>query len=527
MRYPTRVPLETRMTNSLRIRLFATAVIAAGWASAVSAQEMAGSAEQTDLAPKVELIDSSQLGCGQGKPMWTASNGGPQCAFDSATRGARITARHEASFGSIETYATVAHSTIGAFTADQLLAPPSSRRSVATDLFMVGLKGSAFDNRLKLTAEFARTNSDVDELVQRDWALADSTSSSGSSALVRLDAKLIDQPGLKWSVSGEYRSAGDDYSIGRSTELLRYFALPGTRLALSSKVRVGQLAVYAGIEEVDNIFGASAIRKAELDFQGVTLSLRSRDSRATPIEGTTRIDGRSRTDSVYLTIDMELFAGWLLPQVDRLPFLVPTTFSLGYRTGENENRFQASTQAYERTSLSLEGDWETPLGETGLSYWRDTRTGLTENVGADTSESFEIYHSVRRGNWRFGVDATLTRARGEGSNGYDERSLSFGQSIAYSAKDGPELRISLGQDRGQMQSDSYDSADNYSSITASLDLSRYLQKRFERDDLRLTLDYRKIVDRSESEFSYYDELVDRWIDSDRREGFLMSFGMKL
>jgi hypothetical protein len=71
------------------------------------------------------------------------------------------------------------------------------------------------------------------------------------------------------------------------------------------------------------------------------------------------------------------------------------------------------------------------------------------------------------------------------------------------------------------------SADSYSSITASLDLSKYLQKRFERDDLRLTFDYRKTVDSSEAEFSLYDELVDRWIDSDRREGFLMSFGMKL
>ena len=75
--------------------------------------------------------------------------------------------------------------------------------------------------------------------------------------------------------------------------------------------------------------------------------------------------------------------------------------------------------------------------------------------------------------------------------------------------------------------DSYASDDRYSNITASLDLSSYLQKQFERTDLRLTLDYRKTMERSDGEMSLYDEMVERWTDGNRREGFLMSFGMKL
>jgi hypothetical protein len=518
-----------RMASSLRIRLFSTAMIAAGCATVASAQDMVASAEQQGQAAKVELIDSSRLGCGQGKPMWTTSGGGTQCAFDSATRGARIAAREETSFGSIETYATVAHTTTGAFTPDQLLAPASSRQSVATDFFMVGFKGTAFDNRLKLTAEFARTDRVVDELIQRDWALADTTSRGGSSAMVRLDAKLIDKPGLQWSLSGEYRSVSDDYSVGRSSDLFRYFALPGTRLALSTKARVGQLGLNAGIEEVDNFFGTSSTRKAGLDFQGVTLSLRSRDSSVNPMEGSTLIDGRTHSDNAYLSIDSEALAAWLLPEVDELPWLVPATVSVGVASGATENRYLASTELYSRSSLGIDGTWDTPLGETSLSYWRDTRTWVSGDARSRFNETLTADHLVRFGNWRLGLDVSLSRMSSDGANSFDEQSLSFGQSIAYSITDGPQLRISLGQDRGQMRTDgdSYASADRYSSVTASLDLSKYLQKRFERDDLRLTFDYRKTVDSSEAEFSLYDELVDRWIDSDRREGFLMSFGMKL
>jgi hypothetical protein len=54
-----------------------------------------------------------------------------------------------------------------------------------------------------------------------------------------------------------------------------------------------------------------------------------------------------------------------------------------------------------------------------------------------------------------------------------------------------------------------------------------LQTRFERSDLRLTLDYRKALTRSDVEMSLFDEMAERWIEGDRREGFLMSFGMKL
>lgn len=477
----------------------------------------------------VELIDSSRLGCGQNVPLWTAATGGGQCAFDTATRGARITARQDLGPHSITAYATVVHATAGALAPDQLLAAPEGRFAEATDFVLVGVKGSAFDDRLKLTSEFARTTRVVDDLAGRDWLLPDRTSDGGTSASIRFDAKLVSTARLGWSLTGEYRSVSEDYSVGRAAGLSRYFAMPGTRLALATAAKMGALRLTAGIEQRRTPHGDSATRRAGLDLDGMSLRWVSRDTSLEPIAGSTLVDSKSHSDGAFLDLDLRTITASLLPDLGELPFIVPATVSVSYRSGETESRYETSAEQYSRSSLGIDGSWETPLGETSLSYWRDKRIGYTADTPSRATEMVQVFHSVRRGNWRFGLDASLTRSSGDGGNGFADRSLSFGQSIAYSAPGGPELRLQLGQDRAvlRMTDDSYVSSDRYSRISASLDLSRYLQKRFERDDLKLTLDYRRALERSDSAISLSDELVERWVDGDRREGFLMSFGMKL
>ena len=475
----------------------------------------------------VELIDSNRLGCA---PAFAAaeSSGNVQCAFDTATRGARITARQDWDKGSIEAYATMAHATAGAITPDRLLAAPRDRFTESTDFMLVGLKGSAFDGRIKFTSEFASTKRVVDDLIRRDWTLADGVD-SGTSALVRAEAKLVDKPRLKWSMTAEMRSTSDDYAVGRFDALSRYAAMPGTRLAISTKARVGEISLSAGLEQLRTPYGESASRKAGVELHGVSLRVASRDSSARPFEGSSLLDSSTHTASAYVDLDTNMLASSLLPNMGDLPFLVPSMVNLSYRSSETENRLTTVDERFARSSLGIDGTWETPIGETVLSYWRDNRIGLSSGSQSRSSETMQLSHYVRRGNWRFGLDAALTRGNGDGSRGYGERSWSFGQSVAYVRPNGPEFRLSLGQDRDQlrMTDASYASSDSYSQITASLDLSRYLQKRFERPDLRLTLDYRKALARSDTEMSLFDEMVERWVEGDRREGLLMSFGMKL
>jgi hypothetical protein len=508
----------------------ASALILAGWSGTAFASDAAITPADWQSSPvKIELIDSSRLGCGQSMPLWTATTGGPQCAFDTATRGARVTALQEFGSGSIEAYATMARSTVGAYSPDRLLASPETRTNETANLFLVGFKGSVFDNRMKLTAEFARTERVVENLLDRDWALADWNRRDGTSASVRLDATLANSADLKWILTGEYRSVSDGYSVGSTPDLFRYYAIPGTRLALSSKARIGEFGMSAGMEQVSSPFGETSSRKASFDFQGLSITLRSRATNATPIEGSTLLDSSTRANAAYFDLDTPVLAAWLFPNLEKLPVFVPTSINLSYRTGETDDRYDATVARFGLSSLGIDAGWETPLGETGFSYWRDRRIGLDDGTRSRSTETVQVDHMVRRGNWRFGVDVSISRTSGEGSSDYSERSVSFGQSVAYSAPNGPEFRLQLGQDRGHMRfaDDSYASADSYSSITASLDLSRYLQKRFERPDLRLMLDYRKALERSDSEMSLYDQLVEHWDDRYRREGLLVSFGMKL
>jgi hypothetical protein len=516
------------MALLLRTKILSAAVVATGWASASPAQNFVASDEQVGETVKVELFQSSRLGCGERTTMLTAASG-TQCAFDNATRGARFSARHELGSASLEAYGAVGSSTIGAFAPEQLLLAPQHRTSEATNFFMLGLKGNALDGRLKVSAEFASTERVVDMLKAEDWATADITSRRDSSASVSLDTTLADRPGLKWSLTGEYRSAIDGYSTGRSRQIFSQVAVAGSRLALSSRARIGQLGVSAGVEQNRTPFGQSASKRFGIDFWGLALGLRSRTFRANPWEASTLLESQTSSQVANIDVDTTQLASSLLPDLTSLPFIVPTNISVSHRSAETHNRFDTGLQRYRRSSLGIDGGWETPIGETDLSYWRDRRTALTDAVSDQSSETAQISHMVRRGHWRFGLDASVARMSGGSSGGYSDSSLSFGQSVAYSAPGGPEFRLHLGQDRSAMRQDddSFVMDDSYSSITASLDLSRYLQQRFERPDLRLTLDYRKAVDRSESEMSLYEETIDRWVDDDRREGVLVSFGMKL
>jgi len=519
--------------------LILATVPAAAWAedlTIVSTGDEAASA-------KVELIGASRLGCNAS--LTSTSGLSSQCAFDTATKGARITARQEAGSSSLEAYATIAATSEGAFTPDQLLTPSVHRSSEATSLALVGMKGSAFNDRLKMTVELARTERVVDQLIDQDGIIdqkrvfqhlvgvnptvADQDKIVGTSASIRFDAKLIDRQGLKWSLSGLYQSASDDFSVGRSQALAFSSAMPGKRMSISTKAGLGQFSISAGLEQSSTPFGNSSSRRAGFDMDGLSLSVISRDSSARPIEGSSLLDSRTKMTSAYVDIDPELLAGSLFPDVIDLPKVVPSTVSLSYRSGSMDNHYAGSDDRYAKSSLGVDASWDTPLGETSLSYWRDSRTALSAGTQTSTEETLDVSHSVRRGHWRFGLDASLTRAGGGGAAGYRDRSLSFGQSVSYSATGGPEFRLQLGQDRGSEQFGdlSYASTDRFSSITASLDLSHYLQKRFERPDLHLTLDYRKTVDRSNGQMSLYDELVEQWLDRNRREGFLMSFGMNL
>ena len=83
-------------SGQLLLRTAIVAVAAGASGTAYAAEATISPGEEQVAPAKVELIDNSRLGCGQDRPMWTNANGGGQCAFDTATRGARAPADEEA-----------------------------------------------------------------------------------------------------------------------------------------------------------------------------------------------------------------------------------------------------------------------------------------------------------------------------------------------------------------------------------------------------------------------------------------------
>ena len=212
-----------------------------------------------------------------------------------------------------------------------------------------------------------------------------------------------------------------------------------------------------------------------------------------------------------------------------LAALVPKFLMLNWRTGESENVTAASIDRYSRRGWEVYASWETPIGDTSFGYWRDQRTGATPALGIRRDELIQLSHMVRWHGWRVGIDGMLSSNSSDKGSGQADRTFSLGGSIAYSRPNGPQLMVRMGRDesRGRSYDDSYRSSQDYSSITASLDLTDYLRKRFDRQDLRLKLEYRKRIEDSTFESADFDQTYALWSDSYQREGLLVSFGMKL
>ncbi len=186
-------------------------------------------------------------------------------------------------------------------------------------------------------------------------------------------------------------------------------------------------------------------------------------------------------------------------------------------------------RSYRRKGFELFGNWETPLGETTLGFSRDTRRGLVGLVRDSTDRTFQASHMVRHGGWRFGIDGVLVLSSSPDDRGIGERSLMLGQTLAYSRTGGPEFRLRIGQDniRSSARDGTYTSAIKASRLTATLDLTQYLRRRLKRQDISFQIEYRRRLDDGEYSYTSFDDVLERFTESEERQGLLLTFRMKL
>ena len=299
-------------------------------------------------------------------------------------------------------------------------------------------------------------------------------------------------------------------------------------MALSSLLNWQRIRLTAAHDDYRSSFGAFAASRFGISRNGVSLSLKS-GSGSLRTTHSSLLSSRTDSRSATLEFDLATLAPGLAMD-ERLPaMLLPKYLMIGWRGGNSESLVNGTTEHFARNGIELNGTWETPIGETSLGLWRTRRIGATASLGRRDEQVVQLSHMIRTGDWRFGVDGMVSRSSSTRGSGLTDRNVAWGGSIAYDVAGGPRLMVQLSDDRGRMaaEDDSFLTARRGQQISASLDLTDYLRKRFERNDLRLKIDYRKQLDRSTVAVSEYQQLVDRWTDGNSGEGVLVSFGMKL
>lgn len=455
-------------------------------------------------------------------PSLATEAGATRCVGDDGTTRFRFTSTQSTALGSIETFTTLTSQPADALTANRLVASDRARLGNDHRVMIAGMTARLLDDRLTVTTQMG-----LSDFTDRSSGRVEAR--HGAAHMVRLDVKLADNQRLRWSVAGEMSGVDEDFFIGQAFADGATLALPGRRMALSSSLTWRRARFTAAIDDYSSRFGSFESRRIGVSRHGLSLSLRSMQGRFDAGQGASQYLSRTDSQNASLEFDLATMAP-ALAMDERLPAaLLPKSATLSLRRGSSQNRFAGTVEQFERRGIELDATWETPIGETSLGYWRDRRVGATADLGQREERVVTFSHMVRRGGWRLGVDAMIANSTSTRGSGLSDRNVALGGSIAYEVANGPRLMVQLSNDRGRMaaEDDSFLTARRGQQISATLDLTDYLRRRFERDDLRLKIDYRKQLDRSTTAVSAYQQLIDRWSDGTSGEGVLLSFGMKL
>jgi len=324
----------------------------------------------------------------------------------------------------------------------------------------------------------------------------------------------------------------DNYSIGDIPGLQQIFAIPGGRFSLTTSAKLAKTGIRASYSKLDTSFGGSQTMRAGINRSGLSLRIASRKSSVTPSLRTGFVESRTSGTSLYVDIEPTTLFPGLAASADPLPELLPVLLSIGIDTNQTKTVASGQFIRYRRSGWGLFGTWDSRLGDTMMDIRRESRRGLDDMPGEQTGQkSFMLTasHAIRHGNWRFGLDLFAMGNSASGSGGYAGRMFSIGPSISYRAEGGPEFTLGIGKDSGSSYSSdrSFVMDQSGSAITARLDLSKFLRRRFERNDLIFRTEYRKRLDASVTSYSPFDEQIERESAQRIREGLLVSFAAKL
>ena len=478
------------------------------------------------VTAKFEQVTMFAAQCGLTLPLQGRASS-LSCPFEDSDLGLKLATK----FGQTQAYTSFAFGTTSPWTPQRQLTPYRAGLREQNSAALLGLSQGLFDNRLWLTAELALTDSRERMLFDSPLQPRSGRSLAGSSRLVRAEAKLLDAPRIKWTLKAEYSQVSDNFAMNQATMVLgQSIALPGRRIALSNTLKLGPTRFVASYDDYRSFFGTGVARRLGMNSNGVSLTVKSNSFEYQPTRGGPFEMPVSKSGQTQVSLDFDIasLSPGLAAPFKALGPLAPQSLSLNWRKGWSETVYAGIADRYGRSGWDASATWETPIGETTLDYSLDRRRNVASPGIVKTSKTFQLSHMIRWNGWRLGADAMLSKYSASGARGLNENGWSIGQTLAYSRANGPEFRMRIGQDRDRMQSngDLYSSNTSGLNVTATLDLTRYLRKRFERDDLHLKLEFRKRMDSSDETYALLEDIFERKFERSNRSVFLLSAGMK-
>ena len=462
-------------------------------------------------------------GCGLSRSDLQGARAVTTCPFVDLSTGLNIST----SLGGFETHARFARGFVNPWTSQNLLTADTGTAGLQSTTALVGFSGAIAGGRIGLRGDQAWSTSWRSPFYAQPVPMQRRNELTGRASWFGVDARLIQSGRLTWSVAVDYSSVGERFFSGQSMALRTAIALPGERLTLSSKIKLGTSRFALANDRYRSSFGSSTANRLGFSREGISFSLASREFDSGTVTGLGPLSSRAHTLSASVDLSVDEASSGVLARLGQSA-LFPRTLSLTWRNGWTENSLTGSADRFLRKSWSISAGWESRLGETQLDYSQDRRIGLSAALGSREESTFQLSHMVRWHGWRAGIDGTVTRSTSSKTSGYGATSYSAGSTLAYQVTDGPEFTLQLGRDHDRMTLNdrSYLSANDGTRLTASLDLTAWLNHRFARKDLRFRFEFRKLLEaRQEERLDPEQQLFDRLYDRRDRDVVQVSFGM--
>ena len=449
------------------------------------------------------------------------------CGDEEVSRGIKIKSMEsETGFGRVDFYASIGKlATVDAPTISKMLFDDFEQTKENTAL-SIGFVNRLFDDRLTLGSDFSHAH---DASTWREKSEESSFSSSqdrhGSARWHRFEAKIIDSTNLRWYASGEMSSIDVGYGANSSARPSLALSLPGERLRLSSFLDIDDVSVSGLMEHYDGPLQTRVFNLVKFGIAGADVRFSTRNvDRSSPLQPDLRLS-RSVSSSVGLEVMPELLLPGLLTGLGEIQPIVPSLLTVDWERGEDASYFGGvETQGIKGLQALL--TWSGRLGETTALYWREDQTpiGAEEEAQTGSDELLDLSHSYKVGHWSFTAGISLFDVHSQSqANGYSDTSVSGTFSISYTAPNGPEFRAGLGHSRGEFAfEDDFgreESGENGLSLSASLDLTKFMQEYFDRPNLKFHAEYRRNLNETSSSTLNSKET--------EREAFLLHFRASL